>query len=144
MKNLKKFIVPTLALVLMTACNNKQENTQVSYKDGLYTGESAVDEHGGKVEVSISIKDGMIETVDMKNLDKDGKEKAEEYGMENGKITNEGLYKIAQDAVELSKSYPDELIAKQDIEQVEAISGATSTHKQFKEAVKAALSDANQ
>lgn len=58
------------------------------------------------------------------------------------KAKNEGLYKIAQQAINLAKSYPDRLVEKGNPEGVDVISGATETYKQFIEACNNALADA--
>ena len=77
--------------------------------------------------MDISVKDNKIESCTMQNIDGDGKEKDESYGQSQ----NEGLYKIAQQAINLAKSYPDRLVEKGSPEGVDVISGATETYKQF-------------
>lgn len=132
-------IILSLGLVLV-ACegDKKEEAPSVSYKDGTYHGESVKDERGGLVKVDISVKDNKIESCTMQNIDGDGKEKDESYGQSQ----NEGLYKIAQQAINLAKSYPDRLVEKGSPEGVDVISGATQTYKQFIEACNNALADA--
>ncbi len=129
-KILNVLIIFSLGLVLV-ACgaDKKEEALSVSYKDGTYHGESAKDERGGLVKVDIST---------MQNIDGDGKEKDESYGQSQ----NEGLYKIAQQAINLAKSYPDRLVEKGNPEGVDVISGATQTYKQFIEACNNALDGA--
>ena len=138
-KILNALIILSLGLVLV-ACggDKKEEAPSVSYKDGTYQGESAKDERGGLVKVDISVKDNKIESCTMRNIDGDGKEKDESYGQSQ----NEGLYKIAQQAINLAKSYPDRLVEKGSPEGVDVISGATETYKQFIEACNNALADA--
>ena len=132
-------IILSLGLVLV-ACggDKKEEAPSVSYKDGTYHGESVKDERGGLVKVDISVKDNKIESCTMQNIDGDGKEKDESYGQSQ----NEGLYKIAQHAITLAKSYPARLVEKGSPEGVDVISGATETYKQFIEACNNALADA--
>lgn len=138
-KILNALIILSLGLVLV-ACggDKKEEAPSVSYKDGTYQGESAKDERGGLVKVDISVKDNKIESCTMQNIDGDGKEKDESYGQSQ----NEGLYKIAQQAINLAKSYPDRLVEKGSPEGVDVISGATETYKQFIDACNNALADA--
>lgn len=138
-KILNALIILSLGIVLV-ACggDKKEEAPSVSYKDGTYNGESAKDERGGLVKVDISVKDNKIESCTMQNIDGDGKEKDESYGQSQ----NEGLYKIAQQAINLAKSYPDRLVEKGSPEGVDVISGATETYKQFIEACNNALADA--
>ena len=138
-KILNALIILSLGLVLV-ACggDKKEEAPSVSYKDGTYHGESAKDERGGLVKVDISVKENKIKSCTMQNIDGDGKEKDESYGQSQ----NEGLYKIAQQAINLAKSYPDRLVEKGSPEGVDVISGATETYKQFIEACNNALADA--
>ena len=138
-KILNALIILSLGLVLV-ACggDKKEEAPSVSYKDGTYQGESAKDERGGLVKVDITVKDSKIESCTMQNIDENGKEKDESYGQSQ----NEGLYKIAQQAINLAKSYPDILVEKGSPEGVDAISGATETYKQFIEACNNALDGA--
>ena len=138
-KIINALIILSLGLVLV-ACggDKKEEAPSVSYKDGTYHGESAKDERGGLVKVDITVKDNKIESCTMQNIDGDGKEKDESYGQSQ----NEGLYKIAQQAINLAKSDPDRLVEKGSPEGADVISGATETYKQFIEARNNALADA--
>lgn len=141
--NMKKTLLLIAAALLLTACGNKDNSASTDgYKDGTYHGESQVDEWGGKVTTDITVKDGKIVEANLKNLLADGSEKDENYGKAKEGATNQGLYKIAQDAVKNSQEYPKLLIEKGKIEDVEAISGATVTFKSFEEAVNDALKDA--
>lgn len=146
---MKKTLLLLLALsLLLTACAKKPDDARAdgsgsdAYKDGTYHGESQADEWGGKVTTDITIKDGKIVEANLKNLLADGSEKDENYGKAKEGATNQGLYKIAQEAVKNSKEYPKLLVEKGKIEDVEAISGATVTFKSFTEAVNDALKDA--
>ena len=71
---------------------------------------------------------------------KDGKGeiKGEDYGKEAG----DEKYQKAQLAVQGFSQYADKLVEVQDPEQVDAISGATVSNKEFKEAVWNALEQA--
>lgn len=147
MKKIVKSFAVLSAVVLcatsMYGCSGqKKSDSAASYKDGTYEGESKPDEYGGIVKVSVIVKDSKISEVIMQNLDSNGEEKGEDYGKQDGEIKNEGLYKIAQDAVKNSKEYPTKLVETQDLEQVDAIAGATESNVAFKEAVKNALENA--
>ncbi len=142
---MKKIAVLMMLLLVLTGCGNNQgEKTGLSYKDGNYTGESGPDEWGGKIVVRLTVEGGKITKCEQDNLNSEGQEKNEEYGKTDGKITNPGLYKIAQGAVEFAKEYPNKLVETQDIEEVESISGATVSHKSFTEAVDNALESARE
>lgn len=145
----KSLLVLLLAAALsFTACNGKDTTKKESsetangYKDGEYHGESSLDEWGGKVTTDIVIKDGKITEATLHNLMPDGKEKGEDYGKAAEGATNKGLYKIAQNAIKQAQEYPKLLVETNDIEKVDAISGATTSFNSFKEAVNDALKDA--
>ncbi|EFI41962.1 MULTISPECIES: FMN-binding protein [Peptoniphilus] len=143
---MKKLALLMILIFVLAGCGNnkEQEESTISYKDGEYTAQSDPDDWGGKIVLRLTVKDGKIETCEQDNLDSSGQEKNEEYGKIDGKISNPGLYKIAQGAVEATKEYPNMLIDKQDINKVEVISGATVSHKCFTDAVNRALEDAKE
>lgn len=131
---MKKFVTLLLICILLISCGNSGN----SLKDGDYTGTySSEGDNRSTVNVKIKIKQGKIQEVIAEELDKNGKIKDENYGKNSG----DKNYKLAQKAVKNFKEYPNELIKKQNIDEVEAISGATISHKLFKEAVKNALNN---
>lgn len=116
----------------------KKADDVVALKDGTYTGKSSEDDFGGHIEVTIKVADGKISETVVKNLQKDGSEKGEDYGKEAGE---EG-YKTAQMTLEASQTYGKELTEKGSVEKVEAVSGATQSYNQFVEAAKDAINQA--
>lgn len=96
-------------------------------EDGIYEGRSEADERGNYGEVKIKVANGKITEVEYTEYQKDDKPKSEETGYE---------YKEALEAFE---ELPKRLVEAQDINEVDDYSGATSTSKHFKEAVKEAL-----
>ena len=70
--------------------------------------------------------------------DPDGVLKGDEYGKDSDKE----LYQIAQRSVQAGKSYADQLVEKQSLDEVDAVSGATTAYTQFVEAADKVLSDA--
>lgn len=116
----------------------KKADDAVALKDGTYTGKSSEDDFGGHIEVTIKVSDGKISETVVKNLQKDGSEKGEDYGKEAGE---EG-YKTAQMTLEASQTYGKELTEKGSVEKVEAVSGATQSYNQFVEAAKDAINQA--
>lgn len=128
------------AAVFLFSCDKQKK--ALSYKDGTYKGVSEIDEWGGCVKTDITVKDGKITECIMHNLTNKGEEKDDTYGMQDGKVKNEGLYKIAQNAKELSKEYPIKLIELQNVDDIDTLAGASVTIKSFQEAVHDALKDA--
>lgn len=112
------------------------------YKDGTYTATSEKDNWGGWADISITVKDKKIVDCTFTAYDKDGAVKDKTYGMEDGQIKNAGIYKLAQASVEGGQKYPGILLEKQNINKVDAVSGATVSHRLFQDAAKKALKDA--
>lgn len=118
--------------------NAKKADEAVALKDGTYTGKSSEDDYGGHIEVTITVANGKISETVVKNLQKDGSEKGEDYGKEAGE---EG-HKTAQMTLEASQTYGKELTEKGSVEKVEAVSGATQSYNQFVEAANDAINQA--
>lgn len=120
--------------------NNVEKTTEeaLELKDGTYTGKSSEDDFGGHMEVTITVADGKISNTEVKNLQKDGSEKGEDYGKEAGE---EG-HKTAQMTLEASQTYGQELTEKGSVEEVEAVTGATQSYNQFVEAANDAINQA--
>lgn len=133
---MKKILCLAFTLALgfgLAACGSS------GYKDGSYTG-VYVNEEGRKTtsEVVIKIVDGKIVEASYTEKDDQNRVKAEEYGKEAG----EQKYQLAQKAVAGMKEYPKALVEYQDLEKVDAVSGATTSYLNFKEAAQAALDQA--
>lgn len=121
------------------ATNNAEPiDEALELKDGTYTGKSSEDDFGGHMEVTITVADGKISNTEVKNLQKDGSEKGEDYGKEAGE---EG-HKTAQMTLEASQTYGQELTEKGSVEEVEAVTGATQSYNQFVEAANDAINQA--
>jgi major membrane immunogen (membrane-anchored lipoprotein) len=112
------------------------------YKDGTYTATSGKDERGAYGEVTVTIKDKKVSDCKFVTWQADGTIKDENYGKENGVITNDELYAQAQLAVDAMKSYADQFVSKGKLSSVDAISGATVAYDQFREAAAKALKEA--
>ena len=138
-------VLSVFALVL-AGCGAK------SYADGTYTAQSEVydglaDESGdeggdGYGVVTITVKDNKIVDCQFTTYMTDGTVKGEDYGKQNGEIANQDYYNKAQRAVQASQNYADQLTAKGNLDDVDAISGATISYDEFTEAVELALKQA--
>lgn len=139
----------TLNLSLLTGCGNQPTTEHAdhdlmphSYKDGTYTAKSSPDDQGAVGEVNLTIQQGKIFQADYKGIQKDGKVKDAEYGKTNGKIENEEFYIKAQKAVKGAATYAPKLVETQELDKVDAVSGATVSYTQFIEAGRKALDQA--
>ena len=136
-----------LGALLLSGCS-------ANYADGTYTAQSSVyegleDEDGdeggdGYGVVTITVKDNVITDCEFTTYMTDGTVKDEEYGKKDGEIANQDYYNKAQRAVKASQNYAEQLAAKGDLKEVDAISGATISYDEFKEAVRLALKQAKQ
>jgi major membrane immunogen (membrane-anchored lipoprotein) len=138
MKKFKTTLLITSSVLILTIllCSF----LQIFYKDGLYTGKSQ--SHYTKEpyvgQVKIIIKEGKISSVDFSISDTAKKElfdeKYERYFIGN----NEYIQQCREDWKGV-QTYPAKLIEKQDIDKVDAITGATWSYNIFKASVKEAL-----
>jgi major membrane immunogen (membrane-anchored lipoprotein) len=145
---MKKKILSVLGILSMSICMLAGCGSQ-NYADGTYTGKSSVyesDEDEGNGNgygvVTITIKDNAITACTYETYEPDGTLKDTDYGMQNGEVANRDYYNKAQKAIAACEKYAEALVSKNDINEVDAISGATINYDNFTEAVKDALKQA--
>lgn len=145
---MKKLLTLALAMILVLAilagCSApaKEEPAEAPaeamYQDGIYTATySHLDNHGWRPEVVVTIADGKIESAMMDYYKPDGSKKSED---EAYSATMEGKSGITPKAA--YEQMNERLVASQDIEAVETVTGATSSTKFFGVLAKAALENA--
>lgn len=108
------------------------------YKDGTYKATyDDFDEHGWKAYVDISITDGEISDVDFDYVNEEGdlKSKDEEYNT----LMKE---KSGSSPEEFSPALEQQLIEKQNVKEIDNITGATHSVENFKKLADAALKNA--
>jgi major membrane immunogen (membrane-anchored lipoprotein) len=135
--------IATVALAMLSGCGSK------SYADGTYTGQSSVyesDEDEGNGNgygvVTLTIQDNTIAQCTYLTYEPDGTLKDENYGLQDGTVANRDYYNKAQKAIAACDVYAEELVETNDLKKVDAVSGATINYKNFEEAVKDALKQA--
>lgn len=102
--------------------------------DTYTAAEKDFDDHGWKASVSITFEDGNITEVEYNEIDKDGNLKKDDKEYNKSMAEKSGI--SAKDAMaQLEAS----LIEKQDVESIDAITGATGTVSRFKTLVNEAL-----
>lgn len=146
---MKKILaVLACALLLGSALCGCGGSANRTYKDGTYTGKSAVytgDEEGngnGYGEVTITVKDNKITACEFKTYEENGTLKGDDYGKIDGEIKNQDYYNKAQKAIKGSEMYAQSIIGKSKPDEVDSISGATFSYNQFTDAVLDALDKA--
>ncbi|MBL8926258.1 MAG: FMN-binding protein, partial [Pseudonocardia sp.] len=115
-----------------------------TFRDGTYVGRSAADDSGGYGEVRITLRGNDIVATEYRMLQAGGTAKDENYGKRNGEIVNAEFYAKAQTAVAAGPRYAAQLVAVDDPGDVDLVSGATISHRQFAEAVEKALDQARE
>lgn len=148
----KKMLLSAALLCGLCLAGCGDEEAPKNYKDGTYTAQSEqyVNEDesdtsgNGYGVVTLTVKDNKITECEFKTYELNGTLKDAEYGKENGEIANRDFYNKAQKAVGACDQYAKKLVEKGSLKGVDAISGATINYGEFKEAVAAALSQAEQ
>ncbi len=122
---------------------------KADYKDGTYEGKSSVfegeEEDGsgaGYGVVSLTLEGGKITDAEFTTYEPDGKLKDSEYGKQDGEIANQDFYNKAQRAVQASGKYAERLVEVGNLADVDCITGASISYKEFQEAVNNALDQA--
>ncbi len=144
----KKLIIlaaaATFAASALTGCGGT-----VTYNDGTYTGQSEVYENtdgstdgNGYGVATITIENGEIVACTFESYEPDGTLKDEEYGKQDGEVANRDYYNKAQKAVAACEKYAESLVSTGDVNEVDAISGATINYDSFLDAVSKALDKA--
>ncbi len=142
MKRTFNYMLMAFLLFCLAACGS------ASYKDGTYTGQSAMYEGeddgsgAGYGVVTLTLQDSRITACEYNTYELDGTLKDENYGKKDGEVANQDFYNRAQRARLACPKYAEQLVAAGDIKKVDAISGATISFTEFKEAVADALNQA--
>lgn len=142
MKRTFNYMLMAFLLFCLAACSS------ASYKDGTYTGQSAMYEGeddgsgAGYGVVTLTLQDNKITACEYNTYELDGTLKDENYGKKDGEVANQDFYNRAQRARLACPKYAEQLVAEGDIKKVDAISGATISYNEFKEAVADALNQA--
>jgi major membrane immunogen (membrane-anchored lipoprotein) len=123
------FCLAVVCLLVVVSC------AKSGYRDGVYSAVSSPDDTGAYGEASITVSGGKITACRFVTWQKVGSVKDENYGKVNGEISNVDYYSKAQLAVRAMEQYARELVEKQEINKIDAVSGATIAYDQFTEAV---------
>lgn len=129
MKKILLLAVSVFILAIgLTGCNSGGSND--AYQDGTYRAEfSDFDSHGWKGYVEITVKDKTFSNVVMDYVNEEGikKSESEEYYVTWNSVNEDENF----DPTQVFSQLQSQLLEKQDISKVDAISGATSTSSNF-------------
>ena len=133
--NMKKILNVLLCLTAAFTLFSCAPTNKSAYKDGTYTAKGEPWQFGQE-EAVVTIKNGKISDINLKRLDKAGKEL--NYNEWTGETKNGKVYpNLKQYRVDMAKR----MIDKQSYD-VDTISGATVSSKNWKVAVQKALEEA--
>jgi major membrane immunogen (membrane-anchored lipoprotein) len=135
-----KIIILIMSFIFIMSCHR---TVGPSYQDGTYTGESqssyTAESYYGIT--TITIKDGVITNVKFKVLDKAKNEIFDEKYENHFKDIPEYIQQCRNDWQGV-QTYPGRLLKVQDINKVDAITGATWSYNLFRASLLAALAEA--
>jgi len=107
-------------------------------KDGTYKGASPADDYGYRHEVTFEMKGGKMISIDYDEIHTDGhaKQHDEAYGKE--------MLQSGTTPAIAYPSYESQLLKKQDLDQIDAVTGASYSQYRFKLAVLYAILNSGQ
>jgi major membrane immunogen (membrane-anchored lipoprotein) len=130
----------TISLMIITSCHRSGGPI---YVDGTYTGESrsiyTAESYYGIT--TISVKNGMISNVEFEVLDKEKNEVFDEKYENHYKDIPEYIQQCQNDWQGV-QTYPAKFLKVQDIDKVDAITGATWSYNLFKASLAVAMAKA--
>lgn len=132
---MKKWLTAALSgLMLLSLCACAGNESSSAEGPVTKTARTQKDEYGNESEIKVTMENDKITAVEW-NEYTNGEKKDSNYGKDQG----EEKYKQAQDALAGSATYPTQLMEKQDINKVEAVTGATQSYNTFVELYKKAV-----
>lgn len=133
---MKRIVAILLSLLLMapalTACGS-----QGSLQDGYYTAQMSEFSHGWKEYITILVKGGKIVSVEYNAENASGFIKSWDNAYMQTMLHANGTYPN-----EYTRNYANQLLAGQGKGEIDAISGASSSHKTFQMLAQAVLEQA--
>lgn len=133
---MKKFFAMGLVLIIVLTTVVGCTSNEAQYKDGTYTAESEPDDRGWNSAIEIVVENGKITSVDYDEFNEEGARKSEDEEYAASMKAVSGV--APAEAYELMENA---LIKRQNVDEVELVSGATSSSEMFKTLFKEALNE---
>lgn len=127
------FLILLLTASVLTACQNES-----ALKDGYYTAQAADFSHGWKEYITIMVKGGSIVSVEYNAENASGFIKSWDNAYMQNMLHVQGTYPN-----EYTRYYANQLLEGQGEGEIEALTGASSSHASFQLLVQAVLEQAN-
>lgn len=131
MKRIWSLILVLLFMVSLTACTEK-----TGLQDGYYTAQAAEFNHGWKEYITIMVKDNSIVSVEYNAENESGFIKSWDNAYMQTMLHSNGTYPN-----EYTRNYASQLLSNQQ-EEIDALTGATSSYNSFKKLAAAVLEQA--
>ena len=131
MKRILSLILVLLFMVSLTACTEK-----TGLQDGYYTAQAAEFNHGWKEYITIMVKDNSIGSVEYNAENESGFIKSWDNAYMQTMLHSNGTYPN-----EYTRNYASQLLSNQQ-EEIDALTGATSSYNSFKKLAAAVLKQA--
>ncbi len=131
MKRILSLILVLLFMVSLTACTEK-----TGLQDGYYTAQAAEFNHGWKEYITIMVKDNSIVSVEYNAENESGFIKSWDNAYMQTMLHSNGTYPN-----EYTRNYASQLLSNQQ-EEIDALTGATSSYNSFKKLAAAVLKQA--
>ena len=131
MKRIWSLILVLLFLVSLTACTEK-----TGLQDGYYTAQAAEFNHGWKEYITIMVKDNSIVSVEYNAENASGFIKSWDNAYMQTMLHSNGTYPN-----EYTRNYASQLLSNQQ-EEIDALTGVTSSYNSFKKLAAAVLEQA--
>jgi len=132
MKRILSFVLALLLAASLTACGS-----ETALQDGYYTAQAAEFSHGWKEYITILVKDGSIISVEYNAENASGFIKSWDNAYMQTMLHSNGTYPN-----EYTRYYANQLLEGQGTGEVNAITGATSSHGSFQKLSAAVLDQA--
>ncbi len=131
---MKKYLSGILTVCIVSALFLSGCNSTDTMQDGTYRAENKnYDSHGWKDYVVVTIKDGRYSSVEFDSVNENGAKKSEDEEYLAAYPSDTDYVKPD----EYVKRLPEDLLEKQDIDQVDVIATATQSSESFKKLVEA-------
>lgn len=131
---MKKFLLIGLVLTLVLALAVGCASNEAKYEDGTYKAEGEPDERGWRGVVEVVVEDGKITSVNYDELNESDELKSEDEEYAESMKGASGV-----SPAEAYEQLENGLVSRQNVDEVDAVSGATASSELFKTLVKKAL-----
>jgi len=135
-------LLPVEAVSTQTTAGENTPEVSCKYKDGTYEVETEPDNEGYITKGTLTIKEGIITEVDWGLFDSNLDNKPFDENYAEVFVNNKAFFDQSQSDWTGSRGYSSKFIETQDLEKVDAVTGATWTNEKFIEIMKLALKKA--